>query len=167
MPSNLSEEVQQLRQACANVKSLLDRAANEIREILGDDFILNETPMEAQAVYWSTADLIADACECLARVNRPEKPTVPLPNGSRNGPTRKQGQFLAFIRDYMMWNNAGQAPSHADLQRFFNLTPPSVNSMLIRLEERGFIRREPGKARAIEIVIDPELIPPLDRSFKV
>ncbi|MFO1040187.1 MAG: MarR family transcriptional regulator [Planctomycetaceae bacterium] len=123
--------------------------------------------MEAQAVYWSTAELIADACECLARVNHPEKPTVPLPNGSRNRPTRKQGQFLAFIRDYMMWNKAGQAPSPADLQRLFNLTPHSVNSMLIRLEQRGFIRREPGKARAIEIVIDPELIPPLDRSFRV
>lgn len=53
-----------------------------------------------------------------------------------------------------------------DLQRFFNLTPPSVNSMLIRFEERGFIRREPGKARAIQIVIDPELIPPLEGIFK-
>ena len=59
-----------------------------------------------------------------------------LPPG---GPTRQQGQFLAFIREYMMRNRAGVAPSHADFQRFFNLTPPSVNSMLIRLEERGFI----------------------------
>lgn len=38
--------------------------------------------------------------------------------------------------------------------------------MLIRLEQRGFIRREPGKARAIELVINPEWIPPLDRPFK-
>jgi repressor LexA len=56
--------------------------------------------------------------------------------------------------------------SHADLQRFFNLTPPSVNSMLIRLEEKGFIRRIPGKARAIEISIPFEAIPPLERPFK-
>ena len=57
-------------------------------------------------------------------------------------------------------------PSLADFQRFFNLTPPSVNSMLIRLEQRGFIRRIPGKARAIELILNPDWIPPLDRPFK-
>jgi repressor LexA len=66
----------------------------------------------------------------------------------------------------MLRNEAGVAPSHADLQRFFNLTPPSVNSMLIRLEQRGFIRRVPPTARAIELILDPEWIPPLDRPFK-
>ncbi len=82
------------------------------------------------------------------------------------GPTRQQGQFLAFIREYMMRNEAGVAPRHADFGRFFNLTPPSVNSMLIRLEQRGFIRRLPGQARAIALVINPDWIPPLDRPFK-
>jgi DNA-binding MarR family transcriptional regulator len=66
----------------------------------------------------------------------------------------------------MMRNEAGVAPSHADFQRFFNLTPPSVNSMLIRLEQRGFIRRVPGKARAIELTINPDWFPPLDRPFR-
>ena len=47
-----------------------------------------------------------------------------------------------------------------------NLTPPSVNSMLKRLEARGFISRVPGKARGIQLTIDPEFIPPLDRPFK-
>jgi len=82
------------------------------------------------------------------------------------GPTRQQGQFLAFIREYTMRNSAGIAPSHVDFQRYFNLTPPSVNSMLIRLEQRGFILREPGVARAIELVVNPDWIPPLDRPFK-
>jgi SOS-response transcriptional repressor LexA len=72
-------------------------------------------------------------------------------SSSIGGPTHQQGQYLAFIREYMMRNEAGLAPSHADLQRFFELlAPPFVNSMLIRLEQRGFIRRIPGKARAIE-----------------
>jgi SOS-response transcriptional repressor LexA len=66
----------------------------------------------------------------------------------------------------MMRNEAAVAPSHADFQRFFELTPPSVNSMLIRLEERGFIRRIPGKARAIELTINLDWIPPLDRPFR-
>jgi len=66
----------------------------------------------------------------------------------------------------MMRNEAAVAPSHADFQRFFELTPSSVNSMLIRLEERGFIRRIPGKARAIELTINLDWIPPLDRPFR-
>ena len=70
------------------------------------------------------------------------------------------------VSEYVMRNQAGVAPSHADFQRFFNLTPPSVNSMLIRLEHRGFIRRVPGKARAIELIINRDRIPPLQRPFR-
>jgi hypothetical protein len=58
------------------------------------------------------------------------------------------------------------APTCADLQRFFNLTAPSVNSMLVRLERRGFIRRISGRARGIELTVRPGWIPPLDRPFK-
>jgi predicted nuclease of restriction endonuclease-like (RecB) superfamily len=84
----------------------------------------------------------------------------------KNAPTRQQGQFLAFIREYMMRNEQGLAPTHAAFQKFFNLTAPSVNSMLIRLEKRGFIRRSPGQARGIQLIITPDLIPPLERPFK-
>jgi hypothetical protein len=38
--------------------------------------------------------------------------------------------------------------------------------MLIRLEQRGFIRRIPGKARAIELTISRDWIPPLDRPLR-
>jgi hypothetical protein len=39
--------------------------------------------------------------------------------------------------------------------------------MLIRLEQRGFIRRIPGKARAIELTFNPDWIPSLDRPFRL
>ena len=65
-----------------------------------------------------------------------------------------------------MRNHAGLAPSHADFQKHFDLTPPSVNSMLIRLEQRGFIKRIPGQARAIQIVISPDSIPKLEGTFR-
>ena len=39
--------------------------------------------------------------------------------------------------------------------------------MLIRLERRGFIRHIPHQARGIELTIATDLIPPLDRPFKV
>jgi len=84
----------------------------------------------------------------------------------KDAPTRQQGQFLAFIRETMMRNVHGVAPTHAAFQKFFNLTAPSVNSMLIRLEQRGFIRRTPGQARGIQLIIAPDLIPPLERPFK-
>jgi len=89
----------------------------------------------------------------------------PLPQ-SADLPTPKQGQFLAYIHEYIRRNHAGVAPTHAVLQRFFNLTAPSVNSMLIRLEQRGFISRARGQARGITLLIDPAMIPELDRPFK-
>ncbi|MFN0129917.1 MAG: PDDEXK nuclease domain-containing protein [Verrucomicrobiales bacterium] len=98
---------------------------------------------------------------------QPKPASAAKPIDSKAAPTPQQGQFLAFILEYMFRNVHGVAPTHAALQRFFNLTPPSVNSMLVRLESRGFIRRIPGQARAIELTINHDLIPPLDRPFKV
>ena len=111
----------------------------------------------------ATVEAISEALRGISAACPADKPTV---SAGRERPTRQQGQFLAFICEYTLRNSAGVAPSHADFQRYFNLTPPSVNSMLIRLEQRGFIRREPGKARAIELDINPDWIPPLDRPFK-
>ena len=65
-----------------------------------------------------------------------------------------------------MLRNQGLAPTHIEFQRFFQLTPPSVNSMLKRLDQKGFIRRVSGMPRAIQLTIDPEHIPKLGRPFK-
>lgn len=62
--------------------------------------------------------------------------------------TPKQGQDLAFIHAYTMV--LGRPPAHADLQRFFRVTPPAVNQMLITLERDGRIRGQPGVARSIQ-----------------
>ena len=73
--------------------------------------------------------------------------------------TKRQGQFLAYIHQYGMVNNC--APAEADLQRFFQITPPSVHYMVLTLERRGFIRRVPGQARSITLLVPPESLPPL------
>ena len=73
--------------------------------------------------------------------------------------TVRQGQFLAYIYQYTMVN--GCAPSEADMQKYFQITPPSVHSMVLTLERRGLIRRVPGQARSISLIISPELLPPL------
>ena len=146
----------------AKVKALLDDAAKQLHAILQDEDLMPETPLEVQAAMESAAQSIAAASRRLESTASNPPPSALI----HGGPTRQQGQFLAFIREYILRNEHGIAPSHADCQRFFNLTPPSVNSMLIRLEQRGFIRRIPGQARAIEILCPPDWIPPLDRPFK-
>ena len=73
--------------------------------------------------------------------------------------TSTQGQYLAFIYAYTCV--LGRPPAEADLQRFFQVTPPSVHQMILTLERAGFIRRQPGKARSIELLIPPEHLPVL------
>jgi len=151
-----------LRRAVAEATALLEDAGKQLRGIIQEEAIMAETPLEAQAAIESAVEGIGTALRRLKSIAPEIEPLIALPGG----PTRQQGQVLAFIREYMMRNEAGVAPSHADLQRFFNLTAPSVNSMLIRLEQRGYIRRIPGQARAIQLLIRPDWIPRLERPFK-
>jgi DNA-binding MarR family transcriptional regulator len=72
-------------------------------------------------------------------------------------PTERQGQFLAYIYQYSLVN--GCAPAEADMQRFFQITAPSVHSMVLTLERRGFIQRVPGQARSITVIVPFESLP--------
>jgi DNA-binding MarR family transcriptional regulator len=71
--------------------------------------------------------------------------------------TDKQGQYLAFIDAYTRVH--GRPPAEIDLQRHFRVSPPSVHQMVLTLERAGLIRRQPGIARSIEVLIDPECLP--------
>ena len=73
--------------------------------------------------------------------------------------THKQGQYLAFIHAYT--RVLGRPPAEADLQRYFCVTPPSVHQMVLALERAGLIHRQPGVARSIKVLVDPEALPPL------
>jgi Mn-dependent DtxR family transcriptional regulator len=73
--------------------------------------------------------------------------------------TPKQGQYLAFISAYMRM--FGRPPAEADMQRYFHVTPPSVHQMVLTLERNGLIRRQPGIARSIEVLIVQDLLPAL------
>ena len=74
--------------------------------------------------------------------------------------TEKQGQYLAFICVYKRL--FGQPPAEADMQRHFRVTPPSVHQMVFGLERDGFIRRQPGLARSIDILVPPQDLPILN-----
>jgi len=73
--------------------------------------------------------------------------------------TEKQGQYLAFIYAYTKLHR--RPPAEADMQSFFQVTPPSVHRMVVELEERGLIHRHPGQARSIELLVLPEQLPVL------
>ncbi len=74
--------------------------------------------------------------------------------------TKKQGQYLAFIYYYQKLNRV--APAYADFQRYFQLDPASVNSMIKALEKKGFIEKTPGKARSIKLLLSREELPDLE-----
>ena len=77
--------------------------------------------------------------------------------------TDTQGQYLAFIDAYMRVN--GRPPAEADIQRHFQVSPPSVH--VLTLERAGLIRRQPGLARSIEVLVSPERLPVLRPSVSV
>ena len=79
--------------------------------------------------------------------------TAPHPRGF----TQKQGQYLAFI--YVYSRIFRQAPAEADMQRHFRVTPPSVHHMVLALERAGLIQRQPGVARSIQLLVQPEQLP--------
>lgn len=159
---NLAPENLALRKACDAVKAELLRANRQLDDALHDEALQADTPREVQAAMESAIAAINSALHTLNAAT-PMAQAPPRPPA--DAPTRQQGQFLAFIRAYRMLHQS-VAPAHADFQQYFNLTPPSVNSMLVRREERGFIRRIRGQARAIELVLHPDLLPPLDRPLR-
>ena len=73
--------------------------------------------------------------------------------------TETQGQYLAFIHLYTKLNR--RPPAEADMQAYFQVTPPSVHQMVVQLEKRGLIRRQPRAARSIELLLAPDQLPPL------
>src|ERR1039458_156087 len=73
--------------------------------------------------------------------------------------TPGQGQYLAYIPLYTRLHR--RAPAETDMQEYFRVSPPSVHQMVLTLERSGLIRRQPGVARSIEMLVDPEHLPVL------
>jgi DNA-binding MarR family transcriptional regulator len=83
-----------------------------------------------------------------------------MSGGHKPGFTPTQGQYLAFIDAYTRVQL--RPPAEADIQRRFGVTPPSVHQMILTLERAGFIRRQPGAPRSIEVLVPPENLPVLE-----
>lgn len=66
-----------------------------------------------------------------ARANRP---------AATGGPTRRQREYIDFIKRYM--HRFGVAPAESDIQDHFLVSAPSVNQMIRTLERKGFNTRD-------------------------
>ncbi|MDR3326413.1 MAG: transcriptional repressor LexA [Rhodospirillaceae bacterium] len=72
--------------------------------------------------------------------------------------TRKQYELLIFIEKYL--GDTSISPSFDEMMLAIHLkSKSSIHRLLVGLEERGFIRRLPYKARAIEVLEKQMLVP--------
>jgi len=74
--------------------------------------------------------------------------------------TPRQGQYLAFIYYYTKVHR--RPPAEADLQEYFQVSPPSVHQMILTLAARGLIERTPGEARSIRLRVSRAQLPELE-----
>ncbi|WP_259779767.1 transcriptional repressor LexA [Aestuariispira ectoiniformans] len=69
--------------------------------------------------------------------------------------TRKQHDLLMFIHDRL--HQDGVSPSFDEMKEALNLKSKSgIHRLITSLEERGFVRRLPHRARALEVIRLPE-----------
>src|SRR5512145_102759 len=69
--------------------------------------------------------------------------------------TRKQHELLRFIHERL--RETGIPPSFEEMKDALDLKSKSgIHRLISALEERGFIRRLPNRARALEIMKLPE-----------
>lgn len=69
--------------------------------------------------------------------------------------TRKQQELLLFINERM--KESGVPPSFDEMKDALDLASKSgIHRLITALEERGFIRRLPNRARALEVIRLPE-----------
>ena len=70
--------------------------------------------------------------------------------------TRKQYELLRFISERL--KESGVPPSFDEMKDALDLRSKSgIHRLITALEERGFIRRLPNRARAIEVIKLPEI----------
>lgn len=69
--------------------------------------------------------------------------------------TRKQHELLRFIQERLQ--ESGVPPSFDEMKEALDLRSKSgIHRLITALEERGFIRRLPNRARALEVIRQPE-----------
>src|ERR1700750_1199888 len=75
--------------------------------------------------------------------------------GEKTVLTRKQNELLLFINKRL--NEGGVSPSFDEMKEALRLKSKSgIHRLITGLEERGFLRRLPHRARALQVLKLPE-----------
>jgi len=74
--------------------------------------------------------------------------------------TPRQGQYLAFVYYYEKINR--RSPAEADIQKYFNVSAPSVHQMVLTLEAAGHIARTAGPSRSLRVLVPIAQLPKLE-----
>ena len=137
-----------------NSEQLSKQLAGEvISRVAGDDsgsMTLHFASGSALEVRWKPRGLAVSLLESEDEGTR---------SGSGPRPTRRQREYIEFIKRYM--HRFGVAPAESDIQRHFIVSAPSVNQMMRTLERRGFITRGRGFSgqvlpRSIRVVLEDQ-----------
>src|ERR1700726_704789 len=76
-------------------------------------------------------------------------------SGEKTVLTRKQNELLMFINKRL--NDDGVSPSFDEMKEALRLKSKSgIHRLITGLEERGFLRRLPHRARALQVLKLPE-----------
>lgn len=80
--------------------------------------------------------------------------------------TRKQHELICFIDDRLA--ESGISPSFEEMKEALDLKSKSgVHRLISALEERGYLRRLPNRARALEVLKRPERVERQEAARKV
>ena len=73
--------------------------------------------------------------------------------------TKTQGQYLAYIHLYRRLHR--YSPSESEIAEYFRVSPPTVHQMILKLDEKGLITREPRVPRSVRVTVPKSEIPDL------
>lgn len=80
--------------------------------------------------------------------------------------TSRQEEILTFVKKYMVGH--GYPPTVREIAKGLNLSSPAtIHSHLSNLEEKGYIKKDELKNRAIELLVDNEFVEKNDEIIKV
>ena len=82
---------------------------------------------------------------------------------ARHEPQKSSRELGTLEHAYTPVN--GRPPAQANIQRFFQVTPPSVHQMLLTLERERLISRRPGMPRNIAVLVDRADLPALEPGY--
>lgn len=89
----------------------------------------------------------------------PARPEGAAQRGRRGAPTPRQAQYLAYIHHYTRLH--GLPPSENEIADRFGVSGPSAHRMVVSLEARGLLAREPGQPRSLRVLVPWEALPEL------